>query len=161
MAEMALRAGVGYSVRRREDERFLTGRGRFGDDLTLPGHAAAWVLRSPHAHAEIAAIDTPRAAAAPGVAAALTAADYLAAGNRPMLHAPASQSPPDISLVNTDGSSITVPEQMPLARERVRFVGEPVALIVAETLAAAKDAAELVAVEYRILPAVTAAVAAA
>ncbi len=160
MAEMALRAGVGYSVRRREDDRFLTGRGRFGDDLNLPGQATAWVLRSPHAHAEIAAIDTSPAVAAPRVLAVLTAADYLADGNRPMLHAPASQSPPDISLVNTDGSSIVVPEQMPLARERVRFVGEPVALVVAETLAAAKDAAERVVVDYRILPAVTAARAA-
>src|SRR5271163_3423072 len=99
--EPSARAGVGQSVRRREDERFLTGRGRFGDDLNLPGQAVAWVLRSPHAHAEIAAIDTS-AATAPGVLAVLTAADYLADGNRPMLHTPASQSPPDITLANTD-----------------------------------------------------------
>jgi carbon-monoxide dehydrogenase large subunit len=157
----ASRAGVGQSVRRREDARFLTGRGRFGDDLNLPGQTVAWVLRSPHAHAEIAAIDVRRAAAAPCVLAVLTAADYLADGMRPMLHAPSSQSPPDITLANTNGSPVEVPRQMPLARDRARFVGEPVALIVAETLAAAKDAGELVAVEYRALPAVTAARAAA
>ncbi|HZK91245.1 MAG TPA: xanthine dehydrogenase family protein molybdopterin-binding subunit [Stellaceae bacterium] len=132
----------------------LTGRGRFGDDLNLPGQAIAWVLRAPHAHAEIAAIDTAAARAAAGVIAVLTAADYLADGNRPMLHAPASTSPPDITLANTDGSAIEVPEQMPLAHGRVRFVGEPVVLIVAETLAAAQDAGELVAVDYRPLPAV-------
>jgi aerobic carbon-monoxide dehydrogenase large subunit len=149
-----LRAGVGQSVRRREDERFLTGRGRFGDDLRLPGQAIAYVLRSPHAHAEIAAIDTAAARALPGVIAVLAAADYLADGMRPMPHHPASQSPPDITLVNTSGAPPTAPSQMPLAHDRVRFVGEAVALIVAETLAVAKDAAELVAIDYQALPAV-------
>jgi carbon-monoxide dehydrogenase large subunit len=155
------RAGVGQSPRRREDARLVTGRGRFGDDLNLPGRAVAWVLRSPHAHATIAVIDVSAAAAAPGVVAVLTAADYLADGNRPMPHTPASQSPPDITLANTDGSPAAAPPQMPLAHDRVRFVGEPVALIVAETLAAAKDAGELVDIDYRPLPAVTSAVAAA
>jgi carbon-monoxide dehydrogenase large subunit len=155
------RTGVGQSPRRREDERFLTGRGRFGDDLNLPAQAIAWVLRSPHAHAEILAIDIAAAIAAPGVFAVLTAADYLADGMRPMAQAPASQSPPDITLVNSDGSAAEAPDQMPLAFGRVRYVGEPVALLVAETLAAAKDAAELVGVDYRALPAVTAAHAAA
>jgi aerobic carbon-monoxide dehydrogenase large subunit len=151
-ASTAARAGVGQSPKRREDERFLIGRGRFGDDLNLPGQTIAFVLRSPHPHAEIAAIDVRRAVAAPGIVAVLTAADYLADGNRPMLHAPASQSPPDIALVNTDGSAIVVPHQMPLAQDRVRYVGEAVALVVAETLAAAKDAAELIAIDYRPLP---------
>jgi len=155
------RAGIGQPVRRHEDARLLTGRGRFGDDLSLPGQAVAWILRSPHAHAELAAIETAAASAAPGVVAVLTGAEYLADGNRAMPHAPASRSPPDITLANTDGSSIAVPDQMPLAIGRVRFVGEAIALIVAETLAAAKDAAELVVVDYRPLPAVTAAVAAA
>ncbi|HVH81768.1 MAG TPA: molybdopterin cofactor-binding domain-containing protein, partial [Stellaceae bacterium] len=159
-ATTAVRAGIGQSVARFEDRRFLTGRGRFGDDLNLPGQARAWVLRSPHAHAEIAAIDATRAAAAPGVLAVLTAADYLVDGMRAMPHAPASQSPPDITLVNTDGSQPLAPHQMPLAQDRVRFVGEAVAFIVAETVATAKDAAELVAVDYQPLPAVTAAMAA-
>src|SRR5215469_14093412 len=156
-AATAARAGIGQPVRRHEDDRFLTGRGRFGDDLNLPGQTAAWLLRSPHAHAEIIAIDTTKASAAPGVLAVLTAADYLADGMRPMPHAPASQSPPDITLINTDGVPPVAPHQMPLAHDRVRFVGEAVALVIAETLAAAKDAAELVEVEYRPLPAVTAA----
>ena len=156
-AATAARAGIGQPVRRHEDDRFLTGRGRFGDNLNLPGQTAAWLLRSPHAHAEIIAIDTTEASAAPGVLAVLTAADYLADGMRPMPHAPASQSPPDITLINTDGVPPVAPHQMPLAHDRVRFVGEAVALVIAETLAAAKDAAELVEVEYRPLPAVTAA----
>jgi len=156
----APRAGIGQPLRRREDERFLTGRGRFGDDLNLPGQAVAYVLRSPYAHAEIAAIDVGAAAAAPGVLAVLTAGDYLADGLQPMPHAPASQSPPDITLVNTDGVPPVAPSQMSLAHGRVRFVGEAVALIVAETLAAAKDAAELVVADYRPLPAVTEATAA-
>ena len=151
------RGGIGHSVRRREDQRLLVGLGRYTDDLALPGQAYAYVLRSPHAHADIAGIDAEAAAAAPGVLAVLTAADYLADGLRPMAHAPLSTSPPDITLANTDGSAVEWPSQMPLAHGRVRFVGEPVALIAAETIAQAKDAAELVAVDYRPRPAVTAA----
>jgi aerobic carbon-monoxide dehydrogenase large subunit len=157
----AARAGVGRSVVRREDHRLLTGRGRYGDDFNLPGQAIACVLRSPHAHAAVEALDTSAAVQAPDVLAVLTGADYLGDGNRPMPHAPSSQSPPDITLSNNDGSAIEVPHQMPLAVGRVRFVGEPVALVVAGTLAAAKDAAELVAVGYRPLPAVAHAAAAA
>jgi carbon-monoxide dehydrogenase large subunit len=150
------RAGVGRSVARREDPRFLTGQGRYGDDFNRPGQLAVHVLRSPHPHAEIAAIDTRMAAMARGVAAVLTAADYRADGHQPVPHAPASTSPPDITLANSDGSAYFVPGQMPLAVDRVRFVGEPVALVVAETLAQAKDAAELIAVDYRPLRASTA-----
>jgi carbon-monoxide dehydrogenase large subunit len=153
--------GIGRSVQRREDLRLLTGNGHYTDDLSLSGQVYAYVLRSPHAHAEVAGIDTRSAAALPGVAAVLIASDYVADGLKPMAHAPASTSPPDIRLDNTDGSAIAVPGQMPLAQGRVRFVGEPVAFIVAETLAQAKDAAELVAVDYRPLPAVTGAAAAA
>ena len=152
-----VRAGIGQSVLRREDLRFLTGGGRYGDDRNLPKQLAAYVLRSPHAHASIASIDVTAASAARGAVAVLTGADYLADGLRAMPHAPKSTSPPDITLENSDGSEIEAPAQMPLAAGRVRFVGEPVALIVAETLAHAKDAAELITVEYRPLPAVTAA----
>ena len=155
------RAGVGRSVARREDPRFLTGQGRYGDDFNLPGQLTAYVLRSPHPHAEIVAIDTRMAAMALGVAAVLTGADYRAGGNRPMPHAPASTSPPDITLANSDGSAYFAPGQMPLAVDRVRFVGEPVALVVAGSLAEAKDAAELIAVDYRPLRAATAAAVAA
>jgi carbon-monoxide dehydrogenase large subunit len=89
------------------------------------------------------------------VVAVLTAADYRADGNRPMAHAPASTSPPDIRLDNTDGSAIEVPHQSPLADGRVRFVGEPIVLVVAETPSQAKDAAELIDVDYQPLPSVT------
>jgi aerobic carbon-monoxide dehydrogenase large subunit len=157
----AARAGIGQSVVRREDLRFLTGRGCYGDDRNLPGQLVAYVLRSPHAHATIVAIEVDGARAAPGIVAVLTGADYLADGLRPMPHAPSSTSPPDIRLENSDGSAIEVPAQMPLAVGRVSFVGEPVTLIVGETLAAAKDAAELIVVDYRPLPAVTEAMAAA
>ena len=155
------RTGIGQSPVRREDLRFLTGCGRYGDDRNLHGQLIAYVLRSPHAHAEIVTIDMRHAVAVPGVVAVLTGEDYLSDGLRPMPHAPKSTSPPDITLINSDGSEIDAPAQMPLAVGRVRFVGEPVALIVAETLAHAKDAAELIAVEYRALPAVTQATAAA
>jgi carbon-monoxide dehydrogenase large subunit len=151
----AERGGIGHSVRRREDQRLLVGLGRYTDDLALPGQVHAYVLRSPHAHANIAGIDARAATTAPGVLAVLTAADYLADGLRAMAHAPSSTSPPDIRLDNTDGSAIEPPTQMPLADGRVRFVGEPVALIVAETIAQAKNAAELIAVDYRPLKAVT------
>ena len=155
------RARIGQSTLRREDLRFLTGRGRYGDDRNLPGQLVAYVLRSQHAHAEIVAIDVRHAAAYPGVVEVLTSVDYLADGLRPMPHAPKSTSPPDITLDNTDGSPIEAPAQMPLAVGRVRFVGEPVALVVAETLAAAKDAAELIEVDHRPLPAAVGAITAA
>src|SRR5579864_5798386 len=157
----AVRVGIGQSAPRHEDLRFLTGRGRYGDDRNLPGQLTAYILRSPHAHATIASIDVAAARVAPEVAAVLTGADYLADGLRPMPHAPSSTSPPDIRLDNSDGSAIEAPAQMPLVVDRVRFVGEPVALVVAETLAGAKNAAELIGVEYRPLPAVTVASAAA
>src|SRR5579885_2401208 len=82
------RAGIGAALRRREDVRFLTGAGRYGDDLALPGMARAVLLRSPHAHARIRAIDTRAAAALPGVLAILTGADYAADGHKAMQHGP-------------------------------------------------------------------------
>jgi aerobic carbon-monoxide dehydrogenase large subunit len=154
-------AGIGASIRRREDRRLLTGAGRYSDDMAAPDQAYAVVLRSPQAHARIAALDTAGAAAVPGVLAVLTGADYVAAGLLPMRHAPASTSPPDIALANRDGTPITWPAQYPLAVDRVRFVGEAVAFVVAGTLAAARDAAEAVAVDYAPLPCATDAIAAA
>jgi carbon-monoxide dehydrogenase large subunit len=149
-------AGIGQPVRRVEDLRLLTGAGCFGDDVTLPGQAYAALVRSPHAHAGLRAIDTGPARALPGVLAVLTGADLAADGIKPFPHAPAAQSPPDIKLENTDGSPFYVARHFPLALDRVRFVGEPVALVVAETLAQAKDGAEHVAVDYDELPAVAA-----
>lgn len=155
--------GIGQPVLRKEDLRLLTGRGRYSDDLSLPGQAVGFVLRSPHAHADIVSIDTAAARSAPGVIAVLTGADLAADGVKPippdfLFLGPieVQKQLPDIILVNRDGSDI-YPSPFPLlAQGRVRFVGEGVAFVVAGTLAQAKDAAELIAIDYAPLPAVTA-----
>src|SRR5262245_42939980 len=143
--------GIGSSPRRREDQRLITGAGSFGDDFTLPGQAYAAIVRSPHAHAILRRIETKRACGLSRVLAVLTAADYLADGLKPLTHAPFTVSPPDITLRNRDGKAVYIAPHYPLAHERVRFVGEGVALVVAETLATALEAAELVDVEYEPL----------
>ena len=145
--------GVGQPVRRKEDFRLLTGRGRFGDDLVLPRQAQAGFVRSPYAHARIVAVDKTAALAAPGVLAVLTGADYLVAGLGPIPHNPGLSAPPDVQARLCNGPPIAT-RHYPLPVDRARFVGEPVALVVAETIAAAKDAAELVDVTYEPLPAV-------
>ena len=145
--------GIGSSPRRREDQRLVTGAGTFGDDFTLPGQTFAAIARSPHAHAILQSIETTKAKELPGVLAVLTAADYLADGLNPLVHSPFTVSPPDITLANRDGKPVFVAPHYPLALDRVRFVGEGVALVVAETLAAAREAAELVEVEYKVLAA--------
>jgi len=139
--------GIGQPVRRFEDKRFLTGNGRFQHDVTLPGQAHAVVLRSPHAHARIRALDTAPALTAPGVVAVFTGDDLAAAGLG-VMGVPFQRKRPD-------GSPMFTRAHLGLAREKVRFVGEPVAFVVAETLAQAKDAADLVAIDYEILPSVT------
>ncbi len=149
---------IGVSVLRMEDERLLTGRGRFADDLALPGQLFAAILRSPHAHARIAAIDASNAAAAPGVCAVLTGRDWAADGLGGVPHNPVSADHLDPTQPAFKPDAIAhgaLPLPLPLALDRVRHVGEAVALIVAETLDAARDAAEAVAVEYDVLPAVT------
>jgi carbon-monoxide dehydrogenase large subunit len=148
-------AGIGQPVRRVEDLRLLTGAGCFSDDVNLPGQAHAAIVRSPHAHARIRAITRAPALAVPGVLAVLTSEDLTADGIKPFPHGPAAMSPPDIKLTNADGSAIFVTRHFPLAVDRVRFVGEGVAMVVAETAAAAKDGAEQLAVEYDVLAAVT------
>jgi carbon-monoxide dehydrogenase large subunit len=145
--------GIGSSPRRREDHRLVTGAGTFGDDFTLPGQTFAAIARSPHAHAILRRIETTKACGLPGVLAVLTAADYLADGLKPLVHSPFAVSPPDITLPNRDGKAVFVAPHYPLARDRVRFVGEGVALVVAETPATAREAVELVEVEYGVLAA--------
>ena len=145
--------GIGQPVRRREDLRLLTGRGRYSDDLNLPGQAYAVMVRSPHAHALIRGIDTAAARAAPGVLAVLTAEDVRADGLNPLPNI-ANSHPADISIKNKDGSPTVRPEQAAIIGPEVCHVGEIVAAVVATSLAAAKDAAELVAVDYEVLPAV-------
>ena len=144
--------GIGSPLPRLEDARLLTGGGCYSDDFTLPGQAYGWVVRSPHGHARIAAIDTSAAQAMPGVLLVLTGADVVADGLKPVPHIPAAMSPPDIKLPNTDGSPHRVVRPDVLAIEAARFAGEAVAFVVAETLALAKDAAEAVRVDYEELP---------
>jgi carbon-monoxide dehydrogenase large subunit len=146
--------GIGRPVPRLEDARLLTGRGCFSEDFNLPDQAWAVLVRSPHAHARIAVLAVADAGAIPGVLAVLTGADYLADGLGPLRHSPAARTPPDIRLENLDGVPPAVSHQFPLAIDRVRFVGEGVALVVAETLAAARDAAKGVDVDYTPLAAV-------
>jgi carbon-monoxide dehydrogenase large subunit len=135
---------IGRSLRRVEDERFLRGRGRFVEDIDAPGQLHGIVLRSPHGHAEIAGIDVAAARALPGVRGVFIAADLAAEGIGPL---------PCIAQVATVGPMI-VPPRFALAGERVRHVGDPVAFIVADSRNIARDAAELVGVDYRVLPAV-------
>ncbi|HZS83001.1 MAG TPA: xanthine dehydrogenase family protein molybdopterin-binding subunit [Stellaceae bacterium] len=139
--------GMGQPVRRLEDQRLVTGHGRYTDDITLPRQAYAVILRSPHAHARIRGIDREAAAAAPGVLAIYTAADLERdhIGTIPLL----------TPLPNRDGSPCKTPPFPVLARDRVRHVGDSVAVVIAETLAKARDAAEQVVVDYEPLPAVT------
>ena len=146
--------GFGKSVRRREDARLVAGEGRFTDDVNLPGQAHAFVVRSPHAHARIVRIDVGGALARPGVIAVLTGGDAEADGLRPIPHRPVSVNPHEVPLRSRDGSEIFIAPHPALATDTVRFVGEGVALVVAETRAAAEDAAEGVTVEYAALPAV-------
>ncbi len=146
--------GIGQPVRRKEDFRLLTGRGCFGDDVTLPGLAHAVVVRSPHAHARLAALETAAARAAPGVLAVLTGADYVADGLGPIPHNPGLSAPPDVQ-ARVRGLAPIATVHFPLPADKVRHVGEPVAVVVARTIAEAKDAAELVDIAYEPLPAVT------
>src|ERR1700757_2178724 len=134
----------GRSVRRVEDFRFLTGGGRYVDDFSGPGQVYAHVLRSPHAHAAIERIDTGAARGGSGVLGVFTEGDLRADGIGPL---------PCIAQVSTVDPMI-VPPRYALARGRVRHVGDPVALVVAETRDLARDAAERIAVEYRPLDAV-------
>jgi len=143
---------IGQPLRRKEDERLLTGRGRFSDDFTVPGQTYAAVVRSPHPHARIVEIDTRRALAMPGVLGILTGQDCAADGLSPIPHNPVPQTRYDMKLTGPGGGPIFIGPQMLLPSDRVRHVGEAVAVVVAETALQAEDAAEEVAVDYRKLP---------
>src|SRR5947209_1914369 len=129
---------TGRPMLRREDEKLLRGRGRFVADLAPPEVLQACVLRSPHAHARILGIDSSQAAALPGVVAVLTAAS-LGAANRPLPN-------------RFPHAAMRYYPQYPLARDKVHYVGEPVAVIVAESRYVAEDAAEAIEVTYEPLP---------
>ncbi|HEV3104753.1 MAG TPA: molybdopterin cofactor-binding domain-containing protein, partial [Trinickia sp.] len=137
---------IGAAVKRKEDYRFLTGSGQYTDDVVLPQQTYAAFVRSPHAHARLGRIDTESARRAPGIVAVYTGAD-LAAENVGSL-------PCGWLIHNIDGTPMHEPPHPVLATEKVRYVGDAVAIVIAESPKAAKDAAELVEVEYDILPAV-------
>ena len=146
--------GIGKSVPRREDSRLLTGRGRYADDFSLPGQAYACLVRSPHAHASIASIDVSEAIGCRSVLAVLTGGDAACDGLRPIPHSPVPGNPYEVPLRNRDGSGFFIAPHPVLAEDAVRYVGEPVAVVVAETLADAMDAVERVNVVYEPLAAV-------
>jgi carbon-monoxide dehydrogenase large subunit len=152
----AAREGIGKAVRRVEDERLVTGAGCYTDDVALPGQAHASLVRSPHAHARIVRIDVTAAVAMPGVIAVLTADDTAADGLSSIPHRPVPTNPHEVALKSRDGGKFFIAPHPLLAADRVRFVGEPLAIVVAETAALARDGAERVAVEYEPLAAVTA-----
>ncbi len=141
------RFAVGQPVSRMEDPVLLRGEGRYTDDLNLPGQAYGVMVRSRVAHGILRGLDVEAARAAPGVLAVLTVADLKAAGIKPMQV--------NVAGPNHDGTPIPRPVQYALAEHKVRYVGDPLAFIVAETRAQAKDAAELVAPDIDSLPAVT------
>ncbi len=139
--------GIGAAVRRKEDQRFITGKGHYTDDVSRPGQTFAYFVRSPHAHAKLHSIDVKAAAAMPGILAVLTGQDL--AGDKIgnlicgwMIH-------------SKDGSPMKMAPHPALAATKVCYVGDPVAVVIAETLAQAKDAAEKIAVDYEVLSAVT------
>jgi carbon-monoxide dehydrogenase large subunit len=136
--------GIGASVKRKEDLRFLSGRGQYTDDINRPGQAHAFILRSPHAHARIVRIDTAKAAAMPGVLAIYTSADLAGIGGLPC----------GWQIHNKDGTPMAEPKHPVLAEGKVRHVGDPVAVVIAETRAQARDASEAIVVDYDVLPAV-------
>jgi aerobic carbon-monoxide dehydrogenase large subunit len=149
---------IGRPLPRFEDLRLVRGAGRYTDDVSVAGQAFAVFVRTPHAHAAIKAIDTSAARARAGVLVVLTGEDYVADGHVGMAHFPNPADAVDIrvpSFVPRPERKILDELQIPLAVSRVRYVGEAVAVVVAETLLAARDAAEQVEVEYEVLPAVT------
>jgi carbon-monoxide dehydrogenase large subunit len=146
MDTSSLNLSFGQQKGRLEDERMLTGRGRYVSDWNLPGQAHGHFLRSDRPHARIVSMDVSAALAMPGVLAVFTGADVLAAGQKPM--------PAAAPMKGRGGADQIVPPRYSLTPDRVRYVGEPVALVVAETAAQAQDAAEAVAIEYEELPAV-------
>ncbi|HZF37153.1 MAG TPA: xanthine dehydrogenase family protein molybdopterin-binding subunit [Candidatus Angelobacter sp.] len=137
---------IGQAVKRKEDFRFLTGGGNYTDDINRPGQTYAYIVRSPHAHANIKRIDTSAAAKAPGVVAIFTGADYAADKKGGL--------PCGWLINNKDGTPMVEPPHPPLIADRVRHVGDQVAVVIAATRDQAKSAAELIVVDYQELPAI-------
>src|SRR5947209_4014120 len=139
--------GVGQPVRRKEDDRLVRGQGKYTDDVSLPNQACAWMVRSSHAHGIIKRIETSAAKTMPSVLGVWTGADLASANYNPFICG--------LPLKSRDGSPLLQTNRPALATDKVRFVGDPVAFVVAGTLAQARDAAEAVEVDIEPLPAVT------
>jgi carbon-monoxide dehydrogenase large subunit len=152
--EIAFRA-IGSPLRRKEDLRLLTGKGRFSDDFSLPGQTHAAMVRSPYPHARILRIDSGAAKTMPGVLGVFTGADCAADGLGPIPHNPLPKTHFDLKLTGPGGSTVFEGPHVLLPTDKARHVGEAVAIVVAETREQALDAAEAVTVEYEELPFVT------
>src|ERR1051325_2565542 len=138
---------IGARVPRQEDYRFLTGSGQYTDDVALPGQTYAAFVRSPHAHAVVRSVKTDKAKRAPGVIAVYTGADLAAAK--------VGGLPCGWLITDVNGQPMKEPPYPAPAQGKVRHVGQRVAVVIAETAAQARDAAELIEVDYEVLPAVT------
>ena len=143
---------IGKPMPRKEDERLVTGKGRFTDDFSLPGEAYAAMVRSPHPHARIVAIETAAAKAMPGVLGVFTGADCIADKIGPLPHDPVPKTKFDMKLTGPGGGAVFAGPHALLPADRARHVGEAVVMVVAATKAQALDAAEAVAVTYEELP---------
>ncbi|MEN3294787.1 MAG: aerobic carbon-monoxide dehydrogenase large subunit, partial [Burkholderiales bacterium] len=143
--ESASASGIGASVRRKEDYRFLTGDGNYTDDVQIPGQTYACFLRSPHAHAKIRSIDQAEALKSPGVIAIFTGEDLAAdkVGGLPC----------GWLITDVNGQPMKEPPHPLLCQGKARYVGDAVALVIAETNLQARDAAEFIEVDYEVLPA--------
>src|SRR5271169_1452434 len=138
--------GIGAAVRRKEDQRFITGKGHYTDDINRPGQSYAYFIRSPHAHATIKKIDASAALKAPGVVAVLTGADAVA--DKIGAHVCGW------TIHSKDGSAMKAGAYPALAHGKALYVGDPVAVVIADAYSRAKDAAEKIVVDYGVLPAV-------
>src|SRR5512144_491555 len=151
----AVPRGFGTPLKRQEDPRLVTGCGRFGDDVALPGQAYACFVRSPHPHARIRSIDAAAGLALPGVLGVLTGRDAADDGLADLPHRPVPTNPNELPLGGAEGAPIFVAPYPPLPTDRARFTGEAVAMVVSETAALAADAALRVHVDWEPLPSVT------
>ena len=155
---------IGRPVRRKEDHRLLTGRGEFSDDHSVAGQTHAVMVRSPYAHAAIRSIDSGIARQMPGVLGIFTGADCASDGLGAIPHSPFPSTDFDMKL-HAPGKSVGegefIGDHIPLPADKARYVGEPVAMVVAETKAQATDAAEAIEIDFELLPAVTGTVASA
>ncbi len=149
--------GIGQSVARKEDERLLTGRGRYTPDIALPDMAFAAFVRSPHAHARIVSIDIAAAVAMPGVLAVFTGADVLGEGPFSLDHGATVTGGVDVAVSVAAGFETFATAQPLLPADKVRYVGEAIAIVIAASPEAARDGADQVAVDYNVLPSVVSA----